>query len=266
MDNQKKILIVLFGIGASAITLAYAQGPPPLSNIEAVCGRPLTVIVETDPVNQRYIPYMIKVPRCIGGYKSYKPAERRCTPSSTHNVNYMAINSKTGIREMIPIMYHSSCRGDCLKSNGTCNKFQTWDKAACQCKCRYSAKPSPDPCSKPKVWTHRCDCGCPTLPTKCPSTKEWDDNACGCTCKKVHLAQCTGKGQLINQRNCECLDIASRCECLIKKKWMLGVIAGGEFFVLISFFYFIYQCCLKQTPKKERRRKYSPSQSSTATY
>ena len=254
MENQKSIIIIFLDICASVVILVYAED---LTTVQIVCGQPHEVVVETDPVNQRYIPYMIRVPRCIGSYKTYKPTERRCVPSNTRKVYYRAINSNTSLRETIPILYHTSCRGDCLPPNRPCNKFQIWDTTKCQCKCKHAARPYPNPCSSPKEWLeNKCDCGCLPLPTKCPLSKEWDDNTCACTCKKVHLDQCATKRQLVNQTDCECtIPTVPICKCLVKTKWMLGAMAGGVFVVLIIMFFCVYHCCLKTTPKRRSRRR-----------
>ena len=187
---------------------AFAQidGEESLSKIEVVCGRPQDAIVETDPTKHRYIPYMIKIPRCRGTFKGYKPSIKRCAPSSSVNVSYEAIDSFTGKTEVISVIKHTQCTGECVWSKESCTKFEDWNPRSCQCKCKYSVQPPPNACEIPQVWKKdKCNCGCPMLPKVCRPTKEWNEDVCECTCKKIHFDRCALGSKVMNTENCLCM-------------------------------------------------------------
>ena len=253
MESKKNILIILFGIFTSAIVIVQAQVE--LSNIEAVCGRPENAVVETDPTKHRFIPYMIKVPRCRGTFKGYKPSIKKCIPSSSVNVSYQATDSFTGRQEVISVIKHLKCAGECVQSKASCNKFQIWNPRSCLCRCKYGDKPPQNACPYPKVWKNgQCNCGCPMISTKCPARKEWDEDVCGCTCKKVHLNRCASKSRIVNQENCKCMKIENKtagargscdqCKDVVKNKIVVMIVVI-EFLGLLFIFFLIYRCCLR---------------------
>ena len=257
MESEKKILIILLGIFTSS-AIIIVQGQVELSNIEAVCGRPETAVVETDPTKHRYIPYMIRVPRCRGTFKGYKPSIKKCIPSSSVNVSYQATDSFTGRQEVISVIKHLKCAGECVQSKTSCNKFQIWNPRSCLCRCKYGDKPPPNACPYPKVWKEdQCNCGCPMIATKCPARKEWDEDVCGCTCKKVHLNRCASKSKIVNQENCKCMKIENKtaaargscdqCKDVVQNKIVVMIVVI-EFLGLLFIFFLIYRCCLRHTP------------------
>lgn len=253
MESQKNILFVLFGIFVSAMITAHAQLP--LNSIEAVCGRPINAVVETDPTKHRYMPYMIKVPRCRGTYKGFKPSLKRCAPSSSVNVSYEAFEIFTGRQKVISITKHLACASECVQSQASCNKFQDWKTGSCLCKCKYQGQPPQNVCPYPKVWQmDKCNCGCPMPPTKCPARKEWDEDICGCSCKKVHLSRCLSKNKMVNQENCKCMKIENKtaaargssdqCKDVVQNRIVVMIVVI-EFLGLLFIFFLVYRCCLR---------------------
>ena len=230
-----------------------------LANVEdiaVVCQVQKDVIVDVDPGKHRYYPYMVKLPRCAGSVHLSQPDIKKCVATASNTMSYKVHQLPNFIPVNINLAYHTSCKGECVKSSSSCNKYQTWNGYKCECYCKYKTAPSPSPCRHPLIWRQsKCNCVCPSQTETCPDEKEWNAETCMCSCKKRYLNRCERKRKFLNQENCKCIDMplvnataaarGSEMKCDgVKSKYVVAICIV-EFLLLTVVFIFIYCRCLR---------------------
>ena len=242
--------------------LAVEIRPQDVNKITAACQVHQNVIVEVDPLQHRYYPFMVKLPRCAGGVHLANPSVKRCVPSTYNSVPYSMYMLPSYETATVNLVHHTGCKGECVKTSSSCNIFENWNENQCLCKCKYSAAPSPSPCKLPLIWQQSaCNCVCPSgLQMKCPDTKEWDKETCSCTCKKRYLNRCAKKRKVVNEENCKCMQPPSQnvtasargsdAQCNGVENKIVVMIVVIEFLGMLFIFFLIYRCCLKEVEDK----------------
>jgi len=227
-----------------------------VEDIAVVCRVQKDVIVDVDPGKHRYYPYMVKLPRCAGSVHLSQPNIKKCVATASNTMSYKVHQVPNFNPVTVNLAYHTSCKGECVKSSSSCNKFQTWNGNDCYCNCKYKTAPSPTPCRFPLIWRQsKCNCVCPSQTKTCPDEKEWNAETCMCSCKKRYLNRCERKRKFLNQENCKCINMplvnataaarGSEMKCDgIKSKYVVAICIS-EFLLLMVVFVFIYCHCLR---------------------
>ena len=224
-----------------------------ISTIKAFCEVHQSVIVDVDPGQHRYYPFMVRLPRCAGSVSLSKPNVKKCVASASFQRSYSVYTFPNFNPVTVKLDHHTRCKGECVKSSNSCNNFEVWDGDSCQCNCKYTVAPSPSPCNLPLVWRQsKCSCVCPSEAKKCPNEKEWNNETCMCSCKKRYLNRCSKKNKLVNHENCKCMDLpppnataaarGSTMQCDGVQSKYVAVIVVIEFLVLTFVFVVIYRC------------------------
>ena len=226
------------------------------------CGVQSNVITETDPIHHRYIPFITRLPRCGGVFRTSPPSITKCVKKTAKNVTYNVRLAHNYAEVSIQIEHDETCMHECTLKPSACNtEHQTWDQSVCKCQCNYATIPSPSPCKDGKIWKQStCSCGCPMLPTGCPINKEWNEDVCGCTCTKRYENRCIRKQKAIKQQDCSCIAATipylnntaaarqSPTTCTGTSSQMVVMIVVLEFLFLLVLFVFVYRCYLRPNP------------------
>eukprot|EP00794_Sanderia_malayensis_P008870 gene8870-9819_t len=251
MEHSACLLALLFAY----CSLCKAMDPAFASFV--YCGVQNSVLVETDPNQHRYLPFLTKLPQCGGSPGLHKPSVKKCIMKTSHNVSYK-VRRLPGMQvEVITLQQHTSCQSACVLSEKSCDlRYQKWNSYDCQCKCKYKSEPKVSPCRFPHFWKQTtCSCACPTLPQKCPPKTEWDKDQCKCTCTKRYINRCAKKNMLLRQEDCSCVQpmdnkllnkspssdarkIDGTCNGVPVPGVIMAVVT--EFAIMCTVFYFIY--------------------------
>eukprot|EP00794_Sanderia_malayensis_P008872 gene8872-9821_t len=255
MEHRAWIWVLLFILHKHSTSADTPFAP------NVYCGVQDSVLVETDPNQHRYLPFMTKLKQCGGSAGLHKPSIKKCIMKTSQNVSYKVRNLPSMQVEVITLQQHTSCQSACVLSEKSCDlRYQKWNSYDCQCKCKYKSEPKVSPCSSAHIWKQStCSCACPTLPQKCPPKKEWDKDQCKCTCTKRYMNRCTRKNMLLRQEDCSCVEplpgstaasnAGKKCSGIAASTFAVALVV--EFLVLVIMFFFIYRCCLFFDPKLE---------------
>ena len=101
-------------------------------------------VVDMNPVELKYSPFMISLNKCTGIYNALSP--KLCVPKETTDMNVKAFTMIT----------NNDCK--CEFNSTTCNSKQNWNNKTCQCECEnyrkckenYSWNPSTCICENSK--------------------------------------------------------------------------------------------------------------------
>ena len=89
-------------------------------------------------INNDYMtfPYNIKVGRCIGSCNNItNPYSKVCLPDIIKNVTVKVFDLISQQNETKKIIFHESCKCDCLLNETACTDKQKWKSEECKCEC-----------------------------------------------------------------------------------------------------------------------------------
>ena len=91
------------------------------------------VIVDNDYMT---FPYKIRVDRCIGSCNNLTNLYSRvCLPDIVKNTSVKVFDLISQQNEPTEIIFHKSCKCDCLLNKTVCNDKQKWNKDEYKCEC-----------------------------------------------------------------------------------------------------------------------------------
>ena len=107
-------------------------------------------LINLNPVELRYCPFMISLDICTGS--SNVLSSNICVPKETKDVNVKAYNIVTNKNKAKTMEKHITCDCKCKFNTTACNSNQKWNDKTCQCewknyhKCKKDYSWSPSTC------------------------------------------------------------------------------------------------------------------------
>ena len=163
--------------------------------------------VETDSVNARYLPFVVKLHRCQGSVGVDKPADKACVPSNVTHVEIVTQNLQTFRYETIKVVNHTKCTSRCTQNASICNPYQKWNVKRCRCDCKTPHGKDAACCAE-KMWSAtQCNCVCRRQPHDCARKRqEWSARTCGCQCKPKYHQRCAQLNLTLDVDTCRCFN------------------------------------------------------------
>ena len=252
-------LVILVSLIQSADSVKHA--------IPVYCSPHLSYI-QSDPPNNKLLPYMFEIHRCGGSEEN--PAYKRCVPTSdgVKTVPLKLLAADEGKIETVRYENHTKCELVCVTDANTCSPHENYDQARCACDCKYSrAEDTKDVCTPPfqfKRTSGNCDCVCPNFirNAACGLNEVFSEKDCGCVCKMKVYKRCARKKMVINEE-CNCDDPSTYVK-IPGKESCNGGVTGRVLAVIIILvaicivggYLLFYVCCYKQQykPRHEEKR------------
>ena len=91
-------------------------------------------LIDLNPVELKYYPFMISLDKCNGSFNILSP--KICVAKETKYINVKAFNMVTNKNEAKAMTKHISCDCKCKCNRATCNSNQKQDNKTCQCECK----------------------------------------------------------------------------------------------------------------------------------
>ena len=88
-------------------------------------------LIDLNPVEQKYYPFMISLDKCSGSAKVLSP--KICVPKKTKDLNVKVISMIKNRNESKTLAKHISCDCKCKFNSITCNSNQKSNNKTYQC-------------------------------------------------------------------------------------------------------------------------------------
>ena len=233
MNKEVLVLLILYQTYMTSTMSNYLD-----HNVN--CG-PHTQAVAVDKLGlYRYIPYNVKLHRCVGKNVDYNPFGKTCIANETKAVIFVV--DRSGNLYNLTLYNHTSCVYVCKSDASSCSKGQRWNQATCSCCDRIN---------------------------ECAGDYEWNDALCSCFCPNTSKNNC---GQKENNKETE-VTPASFLNTPIRMKYVWTIAAAeGLLLVTVCVTIFYYFCrgrqlkpcgtCTVLTTGKNKRNSDSVSETS----
>ena len=94
-------------------------------------------LIDLNPVEFNYYPFMISLDKCSGNCNSVDDLYTKTSvPSKTKDINVKVFNMITNKNETKKVVKHTSCYCKCKFNSTTCNSNQIRNNDTCQCDCK----------------------------------------------------------------------------------------------------------------------------------
>ena len=88
-------------------------------------------LIDMNPVELKYYPFMISLNKCTGSWNVLSP--KICVSKETKGINVKAFNMITNKDEAKAMTEHISFYCECKFNSTTCSSNQKWNNKTCQC-------------------------------------------------------------------------------------------------------------------------------------
>ena len=106
-------------------------------------------LIDMNPVELKYYPFMISFNKCTGICNVLSP--KLCVPKETKDINAKAFNMITNKNEAKAMSEYISCNSKCKFNSTKCNSNQNWNNKTCHCECKHYRKSKKDYCWNPST-------------------------------------------------------------------------------------------------------------------
>ena len=104
-------------------------------------------LIDMNPFELKYYPFMISLNKCSGSYLQNVLSPKMCVLKETKDISVKTLNMKTSKDEAKPMTEHISCDCKCKFYSKAYNSKQKWNNKTYQCDCKSYHK-----CEKDYSW------------------------------------------------------------------------------------------------------------------